>query len=266
MFRYLKQHWLLTLIIVFLVLPLLGFVLGSAGLFAYIYWPNQYGDIKLSQLEGKHSHKVVLAHGVKDNPQTWSGPLREIYVEKNFKGDVLALDWSKYAQSSLRCAIEGKRIGELLGRQLISEQTAAQQKVKSVHLIGHSCGSFVVYGACQTLKKSQPAIVVQTTYLDPVSIYGLFWDYGLEHFGDCANYSEAYIDTEDGIPGSNELIPHTHTYDVTALRKTTQGDINPHLWPTNYYQDLVDQGKAPEFHHDPSLINRKPPGILEQLP
>ena len=258
MIASLRKYWLIISLVLFLALPLASFLIGSVVLFAYIHWPNHYHSIDFSQYTSAKAHVVILAHGVKDDTRSWVEPLQTVYQNNSYDGEVMSVDWSQYANNTLRCAIEGKRIGQLIGESILNSE-----EIRSVHLIGHSCGSFVVYGACLAIKKQRPEIIIQSSYLDPVSIYGPDWNYGVDRFGRCADYSEAYIDTEDGVPGSNRLLPNTHTYDVTAVRKRTNNGANPHNWPTVYYRQLVEAGLAPEYHRNKSLLDNKAAGVLE---
>ena len=107
-------------------------------------------------------------------------------------------------------------------------------------------------------------VVIQSTYLDPVSVYGgLFWNYGLTRFGACADFSDAYIDTEDGVPGSNQRLPSAHTFDVTQARKRTTFSGSPHVWPTAYYQQLVQRGQHLDLQRDRNLLSKFPRGELD---
>jgi hypothetical protein len=100
-------------------------------------------------------------------------------------------------------------------------------------------------GRSQSINTS---IKVQTTYLDPVSVYGgIFWNYGLDNFGRCANFSDSYIDTQDSIPGSNQVLPHSVTFDVTNIRLAAGYKIPPHVWPTKYYIESYKKGSVPIF-------------------
>lgn len=255
---FLKKHWLALAVWTLLIVPTASFLVVSGSLIVYMYWPRSFSAIDFSQFTPRRAHMVVLAHGVRDNPTTWVNPLKSLYEQAHYDGQIEGVDWSAYAQGTLRCAIDGKRIGQLIG-----ERIAADPHISSVHLVGHSCGAFVIYGACRAIKQQRPVITIQTTYLDPVSVYGLSWDYGIDHFGDCADYSEAYIDTGDEVPGSNQLLPHCHTYDVTEVRKRSIYDSIPHNWPVHYYQRLVAAGTAPEFRNNAALKYSKPAGQLE---
>lgn len=240
------------------VLPAAGAILLSLSLLLYMYWPHDFGEINFDAFTPTQSNVMVLAHGLRDTPASWIDPLLLALRDEHYDGQLMPVDWSRYARSEVRCAIDGRRIGERIG-----DQIASSEMVKSVHLVGHSCGAFVIYGACQAIKAVNPHILVQTTYLDPVSIYGPLPHYGVGRFGDCADYSDAYIDTQDDVIGSNQLLPHTHTYDVTAVRNRVHSTIPPHVWPTEYYRRLVEQGRMPELRLDPALATRKPEGVLE---
>jgi len=253
-----RKHWLKIGLWVLIILPLVGFLVGSAFILAYMFWPRDFEHVNISKFESTSSHTAVLAHGLKDNPSTKLDSLKTDYRQALPNARVFAVDWSRYAQNTLTCATNGKRIGERIGRKL-----AANPNIENLHLIAHSCGSFVIYGACQAFRQLNKTARVQTTYLDPVSVYGIWWNYGLRHFGRCADYSEAYIDTEDDVPGSNQLIPHTHTYDVTEVRKRTGRQTHAHLWPIEYYQQLLASGQAPMVWKDSMLKENKPTGRLE---
>lgn len=263
--HWLKQHWLATALMLFLFIPGAGFILLSAGLLIYTYLPVDYTRLETPPLSRDARHLVVLAHGLGDTPASWSAPLAttmaQQWREHETANQAIALDWHRYSTSSLRCAVNGRRIGQWLGARL-SELPA----LESVHLIGHSCGAFVVYGVCEALRKKQRPIQVQSTYLDPVSIYnGLAWNFGVKHFGDCADFSDAYIDHEDGVPGSNELLPHTHTFDVTAARHTLGVSYAPHVWPTWYYRRLVASDAHPRLHLAPNIAHELPQGVLQHV-
>lgn len=233
--------WLLVII------PLVPAVVISAVVAGYMYLPLSQDKLEAVTLKADAQHTVIAVHGLGDTAQSWATPLMENMAESlvdNSYAQHIALNWNPYSQNTLRCSVDGKRIGYKLGEKL-----AAQTSLHAVHLIGHSCGSFVILGACEALKANNANIHIQTTYLDPVSIYGgFFWRYGLGKFGSCADDSEAYIDTGDGVPGSNETLPHATTHDVTANRLASDYKGNPHVWPTVYYQNIQRANTAPSAH------------------
>ncbi|GEM_PF-1171428 len=260
-----EKHWIKLAIIVFIALPVISFILGSAILLSYTYWPTDYSKMKMPHIDPMTQNIVLIAHGRGDTPASWAAPLKVILEQKisspRDTAQVIALDWSAYSSSIFRCSVDGMRIGHALG-----ETIAESAELQSVHLIGHSCGAYVVLGLCESLKAKRNDIEVQSTYLAPVSIYGaLFWNYGINHFGDCANFSEAYIDSEDGVAGSNQLIPNTHTFNVTDARKATRSSKSPHIWPTYYYLQLVRSGVYPSLRTTSDLWATYPQGQMEKI-
>jgi pimeloyl-ACP methyl ester carboxylesterase len=227
-----KLKLILTVLLwIFIIIPGIPFVFGTLGTLTYIYWPQNFEALNISQLPVDNSRVSMFFHGLGGNTERWAQPLAEILQEQAPEGSHIALDWSDYAQSALRCSVAGKRLGRELGDRLLQAG-----ELQHLNLVGHSCGSFVVLGICERVKQQRPDIEISTTYLDPVTVYGgIFWHYGQQHFGRCADISEAYIDTGDGVPGSNEALPYATTFDVTAERIAADFEGNPHIWPTLYY-------------------------------
>lgn len=238
--------------------------MASLGFLAYIYYPLDLsridlGGVEHSVFEPQAPHVVIVAHGLGDTPESWSDQLSQTLAAQDRSAQVIALDWNPYSKNTFRCSVDGKRLGASIGARL-----ASSSKIRTVHLIAHSCGSFVSLGICQAMREQRPDVVIQSTYLDPVSVYGgLFWDYGLTRFGACADFSDAYIDVEDGVPGSNQRLPSAHTFDVTQSRKRTTYTGSPHVWPTVYYQQLVQRGLHLDLQRDRDLVSKFPRGELE---
>lgn len=257
-----KKYLLKCLFIIFLLIPVVSFVLANVLFISYMYWFQNFDDMEMPVIDKNAKHIIILAHGLKDTTESWTAPLKKIFDNKKEEGvQIVTLDWNPYSQNTFRCSVDGRRIGKK-----VAEQLNASVELKAVHFIGHSCGSFVVFGLCEAVKDSRPDIAVQTTFLDPVAIYGgFFWNYGIERFGSCGDFSDAYIDIEDGVPGSNQLLPNTHTFNVTAVRKASGFDENPHVWPTVYYQNLVESGNVLEYRKDKSLGVTYPNNIMSEV-
>lgn len=248
------------LLLVSILLPPLLFVLASLLLLLYTFLPVPLTIPSLPE----STRLTILAHGIYDTPDTWSRDMAQL-IERNegsaSDNPAVALNWNKYARSVFRCSVNGLRLGKKIGSQLVAEGS-----IKALHLIGHSCGSFVVYGICRGLKEEGADVMVQTTYLDPVSNYGgVYSSFGIKHFGSCADFSDAYIDTGDNVPGSNQLLPQTHTFDVTRIRKQTAQGANPHLWPVEFYRRQVKTNQYPLLRRDEQVTQKYPRGILETL-
>jgi len=239
-------------IIVFILLPLVPFILSSIGLLAYAFWPRDFSEITHFSIEENTDYITLSAHGVKDSPKSWSDELMSIMHQsplqhvKNLRHQNISIDWQDFSKNVFICSTAGKKIGFDIGKKI-----ATKSNVKGVHVIGHSCGAFVALGICEGVKSANTNIKVQTTYLDPVSVYGgVVWNYGLNNFGRCANFSDSYIDTQDNIPGSNQVLPHSVTFDVTSIRLAGGYNIPPHVWPTKYYVELYKKGNIPIFFND----------------
>ena len=216
---------------------------------------------ELPKLEPDTSHIIVLSHGLGDTAASWPSSLATILDDETNDTSVIALDWNPYSQNALRCSVDGQRIGQRIGEHLIENPN-----LESVHLIGHSCGAFINLGACLAIKKVRPTVTVQTTYLDAVSVYGgIFWKYGLRNFGSCADFSDAYIDTGDSVPGSNQNIPAAYTFDVTAARESSGYSGSAHVWPTRYYQQLAEDKRIPDLSTTSDLSQRYPTGGAEKV-
>ena len=205
----------------------------------YMHIPLQQKALAPVEIPPNTTAITISIHGLRDTTDSWASPLTSQLASQaqSDSHHFLAFDWNPYSQNFLRCSVDGKSIGYKLGKQMSTNPTLEQ-----VELVAHSCGSFVALGICDALKDHRAGIEVKTVYLDPVSIYGgFFWKYGLGNFGACADTSEAYIDTGDKVPGSNQALEHSTTYDVTQARIKAGYTGSPHVWPTIYYQELRQQ-------------------------
>ena len=254
--EHLLLRWLWWLAV---IIPGVPFILLSVAFQLYAHWPRDYNDITVDAINPNTQYLSLSAHGVKDSPESWSNELQNIMSHNSIEqlADLalaqISLDWQPYSDNALVCSVTGSNIGEKLAKKI-----ALLPKLKAVHLIGHSCGSFVIYGLCKKLKQVNPSIKVQTTYLDPVAIYsGIFWRYGVNKFGDCADFSDSYIDTKDGVPGSNEKLKNAYTFDVTDIRVKQNLPYAPHAWPTHFYLDAYKNNQVPVyFNHQEDLDTR----------
>jgi len=212
----------------------------AASLFIAVYsslpWPTGK-NVKMEYVEDGIEEVILLVHGKGDSSSSWADSFAA-ELKSSILSDhqqVVTVDWGEYSNDLFRCTLNARRIGHDLGKQLNSHKT-----LKKLHLVGHSSGSFVVYGICEAMKDLNGDIYIHTTYLDPVSILGgMGCRFGTRNFGSCADISDAYIDHEDGIPGSNEPLKNSHTFDVSALKNTAGFTGSPHLWPIIYYREAV---------------------------
>ena len=242
------------------LIPGIPFILTSLGLFIYAYWPRDLSLTSQFKINNNIEYITLSAHGVNDSPASWSNELQQLMLlspAKQLMGVTqqnYSIDWQRYSNNVFICSVAGKKLGIEIGKHL-----AIQPNLKAIHAIGHSCGAFVALGICEGAKSINPQLTVQTTYLDPVSVYsGVFWHYGIKHFGTCSDFSDGYIDTRDTVPGSNQALPYVYTFDVT--HQQTEKDIQypPHAWPTRFYINAYKANQVP-------LLYKANIAITEQL-
>lgn len=235
----LKRQLLWLFVIVF-ILPGIPFVLGSAAIVLYANWPSSAGKVSYEPVRPNISELWIVTHGKGDSANTWVKSVAN-KLEQNLSenSQALAVDWQEGAKDLLRCSRNASVIGEDLAEQML-----AHKELKRVNFIAHSAGSFMAYQFCKTLKKHRSDVWVNITYLDPVSIYrGLWWDYGVEHFGRCADESVAYINNDDGVPGSNAPLDIVKTIDVTSSKPVDFS--NGHMWPVVYFEQQLSREALP---------------------
>ncbi len=245
-----RKHLKLTLkqwLLLILVVPGIPFILASLFIVIYSTMPWPTGEtVSIEKIDDLTNELIVLVHGKGDTPTSWAdGFAAELRGKLLDDGQqAVTVNWSDYSNDLFRSTLNARRIGHDLGHKL-----AGTSDLKRVHLIGHSAGSFVVFGICEAIKQDRKELFVQTTFLDPVGIYaGIDWGYGTRNFGSCADISDAYIDREDGVPGSNAPLDHPHTFDVTALRKKSGFKGLPHLWPIEYYRQSAVKQSLPYWN------------------
>lgn len=255
--QFIKKPWVIWLYKITFLWPTMLFILISTLLFAYMYWPKANVVFDHFEIGNDSTYLVINSHGVNDSPNSWPTLLKKAiqttHVDElsNYKVQVINIDWQLLANNPISCAVQGKRIGEQIGKKI-----AQKPQVTVVHAVAHSCGAFVNYGICLALKQLAPEKLVQTTYLDPVSVYaGIWWHYGVHRFGSCADFSDAYIDTEDGVPGSNVRLPHSRTQDVTSLKNIA--GVAAHAWPTYYYVQAYQQLKLPILTEKNAIMRKE---------
>ncbi len=257
--KFIPNTLIRTLVYLLLIAPTGLFLLVTFSYFIYLFWPRDVSNIIDFPLDKDTQHVILTAHGVKDSPENWGIPLSQI-TSMNYPANhqQVNIDWRPYSNSPLICSVVAKRIGAAIANRI-----TAETKIKSIHAIGHSCGAFIVYGISQQLNSLQSEISVHVTYLDPVAIYaGIFWDYGTENFGRYADFSDAYIDTEDGVPGSNNPLSHSVTFDVTKIKHVRGVKMAPHNWPPHYYINAIKNGRAPLLISDKRALFQLPKGEL----
>ena len=251
MFQIKKNKYLNILLWIFIIIPGVPFILGSLAFLVYAHWPRNFSDLTEITIKNNVEYVTISAHGVKDDSNSWSDELQALmsaspYQQlENIHQKNISLDWRPYSDNVFICSVAGKNIGYEIGREI-----AKNHSVKGIHTIGHSCGAFVTLGICEGAKSIRSNIKIQTTYLDPVSVYsGIFWKYGINTFGTCADFSDTYIDTEDTVTGSNQVLPYSYTTDVTKIRIDEKLQYPPHVWPTIFYNRAYKNQQVPLLYN-----------------
>lgn len=268
--QFYRKYWMVRCLWwLVIVIPGAVFILVSLVFLVTMHWPKDYLGVVNITLDPEVEYLTLSAHGVKDTPASWSDELQYRYSQLQQKSlselhkQHISFGWQPYSDNVFNCSVDGKKLGFQLGERLVQ-----LPKLKGVHLVGHSCGSFVILGVCEALKQKKPSLNIQTTYLDPVSVYsGISWDYGINYFGSCANFSDAYIDTHDTVPGSNQALKNAYTFDVTQIRVNNNLDYPPHAWPTMFYINALKKNQVPiHFKSKTSLSYDSRKNILMTWP
>ena len=197
-------------------------------------------DMEPLKVDSDVQNLVIIVHGRGDSADDWPRDLKQrltSLVKDTHNWQIIAYDWYPHALSSLRSAANGTVIGRQLGKKLASLDHLTQ-----IHLIGHSVGSFLIDELCRSYKAhaSNPAHV-HMTFLDPFCMQGtIHWKYGMVHFGEKGDFTEAFINTDDPVPTTNAPLHHAYNYDVTqtAGRESFEGEL--HWWPVEYYIGHLD--------------------------
>jgi hypothetical protein len=190
-------------------------------------------------LEPDAAGLVLVIHGGKDDPSVWADDTAAIVREQAPDWQVVALDWSDDADDNLTAARRGRRIGAELASPI------ADAGPLPLHLIAHSVGAHLAHGLLAELElQDAPRERIQLTLLDPFVGSGLTrWGYGRDRFGVGADFAEAYVNRDDGVPSTDGVLRQAHVFDVTALRPPELDTSEAgHRWPIAFYDTSLGSG------------------------
>jgi pimeloyl-ACP methyl ester carboxylesterase len=229
------------------------------------FYATYQADIQVETLaiEKNTEEVVIIVHGLGDDAEGWPRKLERRMASFMGKGSgckIITYDWNPYSLSSLRSSTDGTTIGRALGKQL-----AEKKELTKIHLIGHSVGSFVIDALCKAYKESaeKPA-QVRMTFLDPFCMKGTInWWYGQNRFGACGDFTEAYVNTDDPVPTTNERLIHAYNFDVTGHRSRSKFKGEPHWWPVDYVTNYEDPQQLISLSRD---HERFPRGDVQTVP
>ncbi len=194
----------------------------------YSRWPANF-DATMPKPGADKTHLIMLFHGSdgKDNAAI-------IALERELRGRIDAKNteliryiWAPWSDDRIRASTNGRHLGELIGSHL------ANYNIDELHLIGHSAGAWVPDAICRQIRQAKPTkTLVRITLLDPIGINGVAdFGWGQRNFGECADFAEAIINTNDNVPGTNIALRNAFNIDVTKLENNKNG----HEWPVWYY-------------------------------
>lgn len=181
---------------------------------------------------------LIVVHGGGDSAAGWPAGFvtrAEAGLKEPDRWDIWAYDWAKDAEGGVNVTRRGERHGEWLGEQL------AASPYTHVHLVGHSAGAFVLYGATATLGPDS-AMTVHETFFDPFGGLGLVrWGYGERRFGETSDFAEAYVNTEDGVPSTDDPFPGMVSFDLSSFADDDLEAKPGHRFPIGWYEARIGQ-------------------------
>ncbi|KAL1504048.1 hypothetical protein AB1Y20_010459 [Prymnesium parvum] len=167
---------------------------------------------------------------------------------------VIEYSWSRFGSADpLRAPHIAQRVGRALGKALAAEESERGVRGPArLHVVGISAGAFVADALVASYKASTggvPRAHVRLSLCDAFTACGLAGlarpttAYGVQHFGEHADYCEAFFNTDDPVPSTSLPLRCAANYDVTsAVSKRSftpaPGD-SMHAWPAIWYANNV---------------------------
>ena len=211
---------------------------------------------------------LFIVHGSGNTAADWPADLVEkvkTVIPQAGQWDIVAYDWSTYSADKLSAADAGIQIGTYIGTTLSS----SAYHYERIQFVAHSVGSFVIQAACESYRSQAfRAARIHLTFLDPFCGRGLFdWTYGNKHFGLGADFAEAYINTSDPAPSTNDPLLNAHNFDVTGKAPATLTGKDLHWWPVYYYIDsATEQGQQYGYPLSMMATDDGAPAKQDQFP
>jgi hypothetical protein len=151
--------------------------------------------------------------------------------------------WAPWSDNRFRSHPNGIRVGTELGAEL-----GLLPGLKSLHLVAHSAGAYVLEPLCDAYReyagarspRGQAPATVAMTFLDPIGFAGaLDLNWGVRNLGACADYAEAFINTDDPAPATNGFLEQAWNVDVTAAGRQSAFAGGGHRWPVQFYLEQL---------------------------
>jgi hypothetical protein len=239
-----------------------GILLLALGLQLYCLAPSGVAVTPLN-LPADTTRLVLLIHGSGGADEETILELKKRFDELGSTDGptVVRYLWSPASDTKLRTYPHGTRIGTELGREL-----ARLPGLESIHLVAHSAGAYLLDPLCVAYREARaaagasPVARLEMTFLDPIGFRGAFAPgWGARHHGACADYAEAFINTDDSAPATNRPLELAWTVDVTAHPDRAQFSGGGHRWPVQYYADRLT---AAELYTGRHAHDARPRGLV----
>lgn len=216
--------------------------------------------------ESAKRNLVLITHGTNATADEWVTQLRDaINNHAHSNWDVVALDWSNYnggpesdpfrnrgplgseivlgVGDPYVAANNGINIGQSLVR-LFQEQG---RTFDSVHLLGHSSGSWLVDAIADSLYDASMADRIHLTLFDaftpPNDVAPKDVTRTAVSIGDTADFAEHYFHQHPVVQHTDRVFPLAVNFDLTALQDfplaTIAGIVGSHAYPYRWYLETA---------------------------
>lgn len=177
---------------------------------------------------------VVVVHGSGDGPERWAAPMIDRLsprVKLPARVEWVAYDWRAASADRLSAAERGQAEGAAIASVL------KERSLSHLHVIAHSAGAHVAFGLEEAMASWPSRPTLHLTLLDPFLGKGLDFEWGRTRFGARADFTEAFLNRGDGVPGTEVAVDAAHTFDVTNTATKPAGltGSQAHWWPTDAY-------------------------------
>jgi hypothetical protein len=177
---------------------------------------------------------VLVVHGSGDGPERWATEMIDRLsprVRLPARIEWVAYDWRAAAADKLSAAERGQSEGAAIASIL------KDRSLVHLHVVAHSAGAHVAFGLEQAMATWSTRPTMHLTLLDPFLGKGLDFDWGRTRFGAGADFTEVFLNRGDGVPGTEGLVEHAHTFDVTntSTKPENLKGSQAHWWPTEAY-------------------------------
>jgi hypothetical protein len=235
-----------------------------AALDVYTHLPSRVEPAALA-LAPQTRELIVVIHGSfgAQEPTVRDLHARFVALAAGRPGlEVVRYVWAPHANTFLRAASRGVRVGQRLGEQL----GPASPALARVHLVAHSAGAYLLDPFCESLRATRPAGAqvpeIAMTFLDPIGIHGI-WEtrWGARNLGRCADYAEAFLNLDDAVRATNEVLTRAWNVDITAAPGRAAFAGSGHVWPVKYYADALSTA---DLFPAPAAQSLRPRGGVER--